>query len=95
MSIKEVKSWESSDGLRHDTYEKAVERENELEFYKLVEPIECYGEISATNLWANKEKLIQFFIDKGYVKEIKIYKLPDTVEMTEETEPYDPEIHGW
>jgi len=73
MTIKEVKAWETSDGLKHDTYVKAVERENEIEFYKLLEPIE-YGDglVDHVELWSIKDQLIQFFIDKDYVKEIKI-----------------------
>lgn len=77
MTVKEVKMFEVG-GYKFDTYEDAVKYENIIELCKIFKLNDKYEKISIDQLYDNKDKLIKFFVDKGYVKEIKIGVNNDT-----------------
>lgn len=64
--IKEIKMFETC-GFKFETYEAAERYEEIEEICKIFNLTSRYKEISIDRLIDNKDKLIQFFIDKGYV----------------------------
>lgn len=68
MVIKEKKVFETEDGYTFNTIEEAKDHENLQELYDILAGDMMYSDsLSIEELWDVKDKLIQFFINKGYV----------------------------
>ena len=71
MVIKENKIYETEDGYTFHILENAQVHDNALPLYKVLEKYRQGDKIHIDDLWEAKDELIQFFIDKGYVKKVE------------------------